>query len=126
MAFVAVQFASDHTIAIIRKEWLTPRKSEVLWPPVKLQTEYEKAVKAAEPPQENWKTFDIERFYFECGWYHFICSYILCMLINNSLIIGNKYSWPIFIFKYNLVCFRRLQQSKRKIGEAAIYFGLTN
>lgn len=67
MAFVAVQFSSDHTIAIIRKEWLTPRKSEVLWPPVKLQTEFDKAVKAAEPPQENWKTFHIARVYFECG-----------------------------------------------------------
>ncbi|KAK4887264.1 hypothetical protein RN001_003535 [Aquatica leii] len=40
-------------LVLVRKEWVTPRKTEVVWPPYKNQKKYYKALKNNEAPDES-------------------------------------------------------------------------
>lgn len=67
MAFLGVEFVEDSSLAVIRSEWLTPRKKEVLWPPFKTQDLYNKALLKGENPENDWIPYAITRTIFECG-----------------------------------------------------------
>lgn len=67
--YVGVKFiGEEEDLAIVNKKWLTPRKSEVFWPPYKQQRDYEKALKSGELPVEGvWELYGINKCYFESG-----------------------------------------------------------
>ncbi|KAB0794081.1 hypothetical protein PPYR_13701 [Photinus pyralis] len=67
MAFVGVEFdaRSGGGVAIINRNWLTPRKQEVFWPPYKYQSDFDMAVKKAEQPSDRWRIFKLKRKLFE-------------------------------------------------------------
>lgn len=73
MAFVGIELYADKdsndsgSLAIVHPLWLTPRKQEVLWPPVKTQHNYDKLLKKGEIPNENWETYKIKRVLFTTG-----------------------------------------------------------
>lgn len=74
MVFVGIEFceADGGGIALIHEKWLTPRKREVWWPPVKQQDQFSKALKKGESPASNWKIFSVSRTFFEEGETDFI------------------------------------------------------
>lgn len=75
MAYVIVQFDDSQGggLAVVRDQWITPRKCEVFWPPYKKQSEYNKALKTAENIiEETWKVFKIARCFYSCGKLHFV------------------------------------------------------
>lgn len=67
MAFVGVEFdeRSGGGVAIINRNWLTPRKQEVFMPPYKYQPDFDMAVKKAEQPSDRWRIFKLKRKLFE-------------------------------------------------------------
>ncbi|KAK4880342.1 hypothetical protein RN001_008488 [Aquatica leii] len=68
MAFVGIEFHEKDGggLALVRKEWVTPRKTEVVWPPYKNQEKYYKALKNNEAPDEStWCIYKISKQYFE-------------------------------------------------------------
>ncbi|XP_011859563.1 PREDICTED: uncharacterized protein LOC105557039, partial [Vollenhovia emeryi] len=69
MSFIGIEFTDDSGggIALVSKQWLTPRKQEVFWPPYKFQSQYDKAIKKGVVPEEDgsWKIFKIKRCFFE-------------------------------------------------------------
>lgn len=70
MSFIIVQFteAEGGGISVIHKNWLTPRKSEVFWPPFKDQSQYNKALKKGEPVNtETWKIFKVVKCFYSTG-----------------------------------------------------------
>ncbi|GLV33400.1 hypothetical protein CBL_20145, partial [Carabus blaptoides fortunei] len=66
-AFTGVQFADENgdTVALVRTSWLTPRKTEVFWPPYKTQEQFNKSLKEADLPSECWKTYKISQIFFD-------------------------------------------------------------
>lgn len=67
MAYVLVEF-EDGGVAVVAKSWLTPRKKEVFWPPVKQQTHYDRYVKdLIEADTDHWKLHGIKRVFYETG-----------------------------------------------------------
>jgi len=71
MAFVEVEFCTeagdDGSLAIVHSQWLTPRKQEVLWPPVKTQDNFNKLLKKRETPTEKWQIYKIKKVLFTTG-----------------------------------------------------------
>lgn len=68
--YVLVEFeeAEGGGVAIIDKRWLTPRKKEVFWPPVKEQKQFDKILKCKEyANMETWKIYKILRCFYETG-----------------------------------------------------------
>ncbi|KAB0803363.1 hypothetical protein PPYR_00333 [Photinus pyralis] len=68
MEFLGVEFSAScgGGLAIINRNWLTPRKKNAFWPPYKTQSVYEKALKTGETPNEaNWKIYPVSRCFFE-------------------------------------------------------------
>ncbi|KAK4887451.1 hypothetical protein RN001_003722 [Aquatica leii] len=68
MAFVGIEFHEKDGggLALVRKEWVTPRKTEVVWPPYKNLEKYYKALKNNEAPDEStWCIYKISKQYFE-------------------------------------------------------------
>lgn len=81
MAFTGVQFADDDdgTVALVRTSWLTPRKTEVFWPPYKTQEQFNKSLKKGDLPSECWTTYKISRIFFDSG--KGVCICICCTQI---------------------------------------------
>ncbi|KAK4886178.1 hypothetical protein RN001_002449 [Aquatica leii] len=65
MDFVGVQFSQDSGLAVVHEKWLTPRKTEVYWPPCKQQHDYDKLLKCEDEPKDHWQLFSISKLYFE-------------------------------------------------------------
>ncbi|KAK4886796.1 hypothetical protein RN001_003067 [Aquatica leii] len=60
-----VQFSQDGGLAVVHEKWLTPRKTEVYWPPCKQQHDYDKLLKCGDEPKDHWQLFSISKLYFE-------------------------------------------------------------
>lgn len=74
MAYCGIEFYNNSIdngeIAIVHLKWLTPRKKEVLWPPYKMTSRFNKALISGEEPDENsWQLYCVKRLFFECGIY---------------------------------------------------------
>ncbi|KAJ8910560.1 hypothetical protein NQ315_008945 [Exocentrus adspersus] len=54
MAYVVVEFTEGGTLAVVFNEWLTPRKSEVFWPPYEDQKKYNRALKEKQEIMNNF------------------------------------------------------------------------
>lgn len=55
-------------LAIINTQWLTPRKHEVLWPPIKDQKQFNKLLSSnAEADATKWKLYSIRRCFYATG-----------------------------------------------------------
>ncbi|KAK4885230.1 hypothetical protein RN001_001501 [Aquatica leii] len=61
----------ESRLAIVNNKWLTPKKSEVFWPPYKTQERYNKSLKKSETPdEEKWTLYSIRRTFFESDEYN--------------------------------------------------------
>ncbi|KAL4719707.1 hypothetical protein ACJJTC_007896 [Scirpophaga incertulas] len=62
--YVVVQFEDKDQgggLGLVLSKWITPRKSEVFWPPVKEQYKFDKLLKQnEEPDREKWATYGIK------------------------------------------------------------------
>lgn len=68
MAYVLIEFEDGGGVAIIRKTWLTPRKKEVFWPPLKDQKTFDKILENTKyPDTEKWKLYPILKCLYETG-----------------------------------------------------------
>ncbi|KAJ8934549.1 hypothetical protein NQ318_004979 [Aromia moschata] len=67
MAFVLIEFSASEGggISIVHNEWMSPRKTEVYWPPYKEQSQFNRALKRGEKVNtETWKLFKIARCFY--------------------------------------------------------------
>jgi len=72
MTYCGIEFYNDANedngeIAIVHLKWFTPRKKEILWPPYKMTSRFNKALTLGEEPNENWQVYSVKRIFFECG-----------------------------------------------------------
>lgn len=68
MSFVLVEFDDGGGVAVVRKTWLTPRKREVFWPPMKDQRTFDKTLINTEHADiEKWKLYPVVRCLYETG-----------------------------------------------------------
>ncbi|KAL4705616.1 hypothetical protein ACJJTC_009426 [Scirpophaga incertulas] len=60
-----VQFKDNDggTLSIVNSEWLTPRKNEVYWPPVKGTKAFERLLTCS--PNEKWHLYGVQRVFCE-------------------------------------------------------------
>lgn len=69
--FAVVEFSekNDGGISLVNSNWLTPRKTEVYWPPFKDSTKFNKAVRLLDQciNTETWSLFPISRIFYETG-----------------------------------------------------------
>lgn len=66
--FVGVQFDEEEgAVAVVHKNWLSPKKNDVWWPPHKKQNQFNESLKKGESPNEDsWKLCKVTRkFFFE-------------------------------------------------------------
>lgn len=68
MVFVGIEFleADGGGVALIHEKWLTPRKKEVWWPPVKQRDHFSKALKKVNPLLKTGR-YSVARTFFEEG-----------------------------------------------------------
>lgn len=55
--FAVVCFTEDNSVSVVPTSWLD--NDEAYWPPYDVQKRIDKAVKEAEKPKENWKTYHV-------------------------------------------------------------------
>lgn len=68
MSYVVIEFSDGGGVAVVRNIWLTPRKKEVFWPPMKDQRTFDKILeKTVHADTEKWKLYPIQRCLFETG-----------------------------------------------------------
>lgn len=67
--FVLIEFkeVDGGGVAVVSEAWLTPRKREVFWPPVKDQKQFNKLLNTKDLDISKWKLFQIERCLYETG-----------------------------------------------------------
>lgn len=68
MSFTGVEFSAESGggVALVCSHWLTPRKKECFWPPVKTNLHYDKCLTKCATPNENyWKLYSVSRCFFE-------------------------------------------------------------
>lgn len=69
--FELIEFeeSSGGGLSIVHRKWMTPRKTEVFWPPYKEElSRYNKAVKQGELVDEDkWQLYKIKRCFYSCG-----------------------------------------------------------
>lgn len=65
--FVVIQFDEEggNGLAVIHTKWLTPRKTEVFWPPFKDSSLFNKALKQGQEIDDKWKLYSIKKKFFE-------------------------------------------------------------
>ncbi|KAL1509930.1 hypothetical protein ABEB36_004594 [Hypothenemus hampei] len=51
-------------LGVINESWLTPRKKQTFWPPLKNQKLFNKCLANKAEADENWPIYDIERHYY--------------------------------------------------------------
>ncbi|KAF5299693.1 hypothetical protein FQA39_LY11488 [Lamprigera yunnana] len=54
----------DLSVAIIREEWLTPRKTETFWPPYKHSVDYQRCLSGKEVVNDKWPIYNIIKHYY--------------------------------------------------------------
>lgn len=58
-------------ISIVNSKWLTPRKQEVYWPPIKDNLKFEKVIRKVEQEVDStWKLYPVERIFYTSGKFH--------------------------------------------------------
>lgn len=81
MAFVGIEFAAEDSteeggaVSLVHSSWLTPRKQEVWWPPVKHQDLFQKTLRKGTVPQNTWDIHKVKRCFFAEG--KFLLDYIM-------------------------------------------------
>lgn len=68
--FSVIEFkeASGGGLSIINTKWLTPRKQEVHWPPIKDSFAFSKVVRKVEQDiDQKWKLYQVEKIYYTTG-----------------------------------------------------------
>ncbi|XP_031328286.1 uncharacterized protein LOC116167618 isoform X2 [Photinus pyralis] len=67
--YSVIEFSRDSGggLAVIRSQWLTPRKKECFWPPAKDSGKFDKILISVElPDTEKWKLYALERIFVQC------------------------------------------------------------
>lgn len=68
MPYLVIEF-EDGGLAVVSSNWVTPRKREVYWPPVKESKNFEKLLKRNEEVVvDTWKLHPIQRIFCETGY----------------------------------------------------------
>ncbi|XP_067208313.1 uncharacterized protein [Linepithema humile] len=67
MSYVLIEFDDGGgSVAVVRSTWLTPRKREVFWPPVKDQKTFNKILESVvHAHTATWKLYPVQRCLFE-------------------------------------------------------------
>lgn len=67
-SFLVIEF-EEGGLAVVQSHWVTPRKKEVYWPPVKNRSTFAKLLQADEPADINdsWKLYPIQKIFYETG-----------------------------------------------------------
>ncbi|KAG5877424.1 hypothetical protein JTB14_012908 [Gonioctena quinquepunctata] len=69
--YVVIEFreisdAGDNSEAIVRKSWLSPRKQDVFWPPIRNQKVFDKTLQSETHEDiEKWKLYPVARCLYE-------------------------------------------------------------
>lgn len=73
-------------VALINSQWLTPRKKEVFWPPVKDTNKFNKLLKEKEQSidTEKWSIYEVQRVFYETGNIGAVLHYIKMKKIINT------------------------------------------
>ncbi|CAH0558952.1 unnamed protein product [Brassicogethes aeneus] len=71
--FIGIEF-NDHSMAIVHKSWLTPRKKHTYWPPYKKQKQFLQALRKGEEPGEKWDLHEVVRRFFHEDDYSKACQ----------------------------------------------------
>jgi hypothetical protein len=69
MSYCIVQFAASEggNVAIVVNKWLTPKKTEIFWPPTKDPKVYDKLLQRCSSPNERWSMYGVDRLFYETG-----------------------------------------------------------
>ncbi|KAK4872857.1 hypothetical protein RN001_014886 [Aquatica leii] len=69
MAFVGIEFSEESgagVFELVHSSWLTPKKQEVWWPPLKHREAFDKALRKGDlPEEETWSIYKIKRCFFK-------------------------------------------------------------
>lgn len=69
MAFVGIEFSEESgagVVELVHSSWLTPKKQEVWWPPLKHREAFDKALcKGDLSAEETWSIYKIKRCFFK-------------------------------------------------------------
>lgn len=73
--FAIVEFSDKEGggLSLINSRWLTPRKKEVLWPPIRDSLQFNRILRDSNHvvDTETWKTYEISRIFYECGKFNY-------------------------------------------------------
>lgn len=101
MAFVIVEWQDEGGISLINEKWLTPKKKEVLWPPHKKSSTFNKALKEHESPDETWEIHAIKRCMYQSGMYlAFTPQYVGSLALENRWFGSGKVRLPSHFVLY--------------------------
>lgn len=69
MSYVLIEFDDGGgSVVVVRSTWLTPRKREVFWPPVKDQKTFDKILESTvHAHTATWKLYAVQRCLFQTG-----------------------------------------------------------
>lgn len=56
-------------LAVVHEGWFTPRKTEILWPPLKDVVSFNKLLKKGQHPEDTWKLYGVARTFYKSGMY---------------------------------------------------------
>lgn len=67
--YSVIQFneSDGGSVSIVRNKWLTPRRREVYWPPIKEGKAFDRQLALDNSPDEKWKLYGIQRIFVETG-----------------------------------------------------------
>lgn len=65
MSYVVIEFSDGGGVAVVRNIWLTPRKKEVFWPPIKNQRTFENFRKNNMQIQKNGNCIQYKDVYLK-------------------------------------------------------------
>lgn len=87
--YIVVEFGEKDGggLAVVQKEWLTPRKKEVFWPPVKETKQFNKILQQSNNPDlNNWSIYSVSKIYYETGKkYTIMYQWVNIFTIGESL-----------------------------------------
>lgn len=96
MAYVLIEFEDGGGVAVVRKTWITPRKKEVFWPPLKDQKTFDKILETTKyPDTEKWKVYSILKCLYETGEHEIFSHYFLQV---------RKYSIIYHFSNFTIIC----------------------
>lgn len=81
--YSVVQFSPSEggSVSIVVNKWLTPKKTEVFWPPTKDTKTFDKLLQQCSSPSERWSTYGIDRVFCETGKLKvFKCANYFCVV----------------------------------------------